>query len=83
MLELTPAAVSQYLHSKRKGMELPEEVKKFLLEEIKNRKRKDIDKEFIDHLINESIKMLIEKRYLCSFCKKEGLIEFDCNKCYR
>jgi predicted transcriptional regulator len=84
LLELTPAAVSQYLHSKRKGMELPEEIKKYLVSQLRPLKRKEINKDLIDHLINESIKMLIEKKYLCSFCKAEHLVEGEeCNKCYK
>ena len=83
LLDLTPAAVSQYLHSKRKGMELPPEVKDFLLNTLKPLKRKEINKDLIDHLVNESIRMLINGKYLCQFCRAENLAESDCNKCYK
>jgi predicted transcriptional regulator len=85
LLDITPAAVSQYLYSKRKGMELPEEVKKFIKDTLKPKKRDEINKSLIDKLINDSLKILIEKRYLCDFCMKIGLIPPDkvCDKCYK
>lgn len=85
LLDITPAAVSQYLYSKRKGMELPEEVKLFIKEKLKPKKRDEISKDDIDKVINDAIKILIENRYLCDFCMKAGYTnpEEFCDKCYR
>ncbi|HIQ50986.1 MAG TPA: hypothetical protein EYH54_03355 [Nautiliaceae bacterium] len=85
LLDITPAAVSQYLYSKRKGMELPEEVKSFIKKVLKSKKRDEISKKEIDKLINDSIKILIENRHLCDFCVEAGYVMNDefCDKCYR
>ena len=74
ILGVSKSAVSQYLHSKRATLRLPNEIKK----EIEKSAGKTIkNKNLIVEEIMRIISLMKEKRLLCNVCKKynKGIIK--------
>ncbi len=67
ILGVSKSAVSQYLHSKRAALKLPEEIKKEIEESAKRLVK---DRTLVVKEILRITRLMKEKGFLCKVCKK-------------